>query len=84
MPAQEATLTEYRAVFSIVQAAELVGLSHKTVLRAIARGDLQAAQLGRQYRISRISLERWWQEKGGGPLFEPAPPQADTEGAADA
>ena len=55
--------------YSIAEAAELIGCHHRTIRRAIAGGGLQAAKLGRVYRISRKELIAWWRASGGGELF---------------
>ncbi len=55
---------------------------HKeTLRRAILDGTLQAARLGRGYRISRIDLQRFWTERGGGELFDRFEPATDAEEA---
>jgi hypothetical protein len=46
-------------------------------------GSLQAARLGRGYRISRADLQKFWMESGGGELFdkqEPVQTDAQEEG----
>lgn len=40
-------------------AAEVLGVSHDTVLRAVARGDLEAFRYGRNVRISRAALDEF-------------------------
>lgn len=42
---------------SPVEVAGLLGCSHDTVLRAIARGDLPAIRYGRLVRIARTDLD---------------------------
>ena len=62
-----------KATYTLAEAAELLHC-HKTTLRkAIFEGSLQAARLGRDYRISRLDLQRFWVKKGGGALFEGVP-----------
>jgi excisionase family DNA binding protein len=59
-----------KTTFTLSEAAELL-LCHKETLRkAILDGVLQAARLGRGYRISRSDLRKFWTERGGGELFE--------------
>lgn len=60
-----------RDIFTIKQAAELLQLHEETLRRAIRAGNLKAAAVGsREYRISRLDLEAWYQSLGGGKLFE--------------
>ena len=42
---------------TLQQAADLLGVSAKTVRRFIARGDLQAYRVGRQIRITLADVE---------------------------
>lgn len=63
--------------FTIVEVAELLQCNRATVDRAIRARHLQAAKLGRVYRISQLDLNAWWQARGGGELFP-----EDEEGAA--
>lgn len=45
---------------SIAQAADSIGVSPKTIRRAIARGEIQARRLGaRMIRIDADSLAAW-------------------------
>ena len=49
--------------YSIPEAAELKGVSHATIRRAIkaVEGPTLAAKLvGRHYRIAASALEAWW------------------------
>lgn len=43
--------------YTIKEAAELLKLHPKTVLRKIRQGDIEATRIGRQYRIARAQLE---------------------------
>ncbi len=53
---------------------------HKeTLRRAIRAGELQAARLGREYRISRADLQAFWTAQGGGDLFTPDQSQSGHE-----
>jgi excisionase family DNA binding protein len=42
-----------------VEAAELAGLSTRTIYRAVERGDLRAARLCSRLRISRSDFDEW-------------------------
>jgi excisionase family DNA binding protein len=54
-----ATTTPTRRLVSLPEAADILGLSVKTVRRYIASGDLDAVRLGRRtIRIKTDSLER--------------------------
>ncbi|MCT4534619.1 helix-turn-helix domain-containing protein [Halodesulfovibrio sp.] len=56
--------------YTLGEAAELLSCHKETIRRAIKDGSLQAAKLGRGYRVSRFDLEAFWQAQGGGVLFE--------------
>lgn len=59
-----------KTTFTLAEAAELLRCHKETLRRAILDGGLQAARLGRGYRISRADLQRFWTERGGGELFD--------------
>ena len=44
------------------EAAELLNVNQKTVLRLIQRGQLPARKVGRVWRLSRHALEAWLAE----------------------
>lgn len=46
------------AYMSVASAAKFLGVSRRTVLRLMRTGALRAAKIGRQYRISRVDLDR--------------------------
>ena len=54
-----------------MEAAQLLSCHKETLRRAIQAGELQAARLGREYRISRADLQIFWTAQGGGELFTP-------------
>ena len=56
--------------FGLEEVADIVGVHVETIRRAVRSGDLRAAKLRRNYRVSRAELVRWWAAKGGGVLFE--------------
>ena len=54
------TSTEsHRLTLSIAEAAEAVGVSQRTLERALADGRLASVQLGRRRLIRRAALEAW-------------------------
>jgi len=55
---------------SLKDAAKILDVHTETLRRAIKAGDLQAAKIGKDYRIAKAELERYFQSKGGGELFE--------------
>ncbi|MBQ4132800.1 MAG: helix-turn-helix domain-containing protein [Desulfovibrionaceae bacterium] len=59
----------YKATYTLSEAANLLSCHKETLRRAIIDGQLQAARLGRGWRISRMDLETFWSSKGGGELF---------------
>ena len=58
-----------KTTYTLSEAADLLSCHKETLRRAIMGGQLQAARLGRGWRISRIDLEAFWTLKGGGELF---------------
>lgn len=58
-----------KTTYTLGEAAKLLSCHKETLRRAIMSGQLQAARLGRGYRISRLDLEAFWAAKGGGELF---------------
>ena len=55
--------------FSLKDSASILGVHPDTLRRAIKSGKLQAAKIGKDYRIARTELERYFQVMGGGKLF---------------
>lgn len=60
----------HKTTFTLAEAANLLRCHKETLRRAILDGSLQAARLGRGYRISRADLQKFWTERGGGELFD--------------
>ena len=58
-----------KTTYTLGEAADLLSCHKETLRRAIMEGSLQAARLGRGYRISRLDLETFWTTRGGGELF---------------
>lgn len=58
-----------KTTFTLAEAAKLLSCHPETLRRAIRKGELQAAKLGRGFRISRVDLEAFWIASGGGELF---------------
>jgi excisionase family DNA binding protein len=58
-----------KATFTLAEAAVLLSCHRETLRRAIKDGELRAARLGREYRISRLDLEAFWTASGGKDLF---------------
>ncbi len=56
--------------FTLAEAAVLLNCHKETLRRAILEGSLQAARLGREYRISHLELQKFWHALGGGELFD--------------
>lgn len=59
-----------KTTFTLAEAADLLRCHKETLRRAILDGSLQAARLGRGYRVSRADLQKFWTERGGGELFD--------------
>ena len=62
-----------KTTFTLAEAAEVLSCHKETLRRAIQARELQAARLGREYRISRTDLQAFWTAQGGGELFPPEP-----------
>jgi excisionase family DNA binding protein len=60
---------QHKATYSPAEVATMLGVHKETVLRAIRSGELQAALLGKMYRITPAELNRWFVSKGGTPLL---------------
>ena len=59
-----------KQTYTLGEAADLLSCHKETIRRAIKDGELKAVKLGRGYRVSRVDLEEFWANKGGGALFE--------------
>lgn len=70
-----------KTTFTLGEAASVLSCHKETLRRAIQAGELQAARLGREYRISRIDLQAFWTAQGGGELFGPDAPGEQVEDA---
>ena len=57
-------------IYTPTEMAELLGTHRETILRAIRKGEIQAAKIGKQYKITKAEVDRYFQSKGGSPLFE--------------
>ena len=68
-----------KTTFTLGEAAAILSCHKETLRRAIQVGELSAAKLGREYRISRVDLQAFWTTQGGGELFGPEEPVATGE-----
>lgn len=61
-----------RVTLTVPELATLADLHPLTIRRAIAAGELKAANGGGRshYRISRADAEAWWRGRGGGTLLD--------------
>jgi len=59
-----------QGAFSLKEVADILNVHSETVRRLIKVGKLKAAKIGKDYRISKPELERYFQAMGGGRLFE--------------
>lgn len=72
----------HKTTYTLAEAAQLLRCHKETLRKAILDGTLQAAKLGRSYRVSRADLQKFWAECGGGELFDRnEPPVVEEEGA---
>jgi excisionase family DNA binding protein len=60
---------EQRA-FSLKEVADILGVHPETIRRAVKAGKLKAAKIGKDYRIAKTEVDRYFQAMGGGSLFE--------------
>ena len=75
-----AVQTYAKPTYTLAEAAKVLSCHPETLRRAIRAGQLQAAKLGRGFRISRIDLEAFWASSGGGVLFaEPLAEQKEAK-----
>ncbi|MDR2051621.1 MAG: helix-turn-helix domain-containing protein [Deltaproteobacteria bacterium] len=56
--------------FILAEAAALLRCHTETLRKAILEGRLPAARIGRSYRISRVEIQKFWRDAGGGELFD--------------
>ena len=68
-----------KTTFTLAEAAALLSCHKETLRRAIGAGELRAARLGREYRISRTDLNVFWTAQGGGELFAPDAGQSNED-----
>jgi excisionase family DNA binding protein len=68
-----------KTTFTLAEAAAVLSCHKETLRRAIGVGELQAARLGREFRISRADLQAFWTAQGGGELFSPEPEAEEKE-----
>jgi excisionase family DNA binding protein len=61
-------LMQGQQMYSIVEASLALNVHKDTIRRLIKRGELQASQIGRQYRIPRSEVEKYL--TGGQPKKE--------------
>ena len=54
---------------SLKDSASILGVHPDTIRRAIKTGKLKAAKIGRDYRIAKSELERYFLAMGGTSLF---------------
>lgn len=68
-----------KTTYTLAEAAQLLRCHKETLRKAILDGTLQAAKLGRSYRVSRADLQKFWAGCGGGELFDRNEPVAQVE-----
>ena len=56
-------LFDIRTCLTIAEVAVYLGISVKSVERAIKRGDIQAKKLGRRWLVPRGAIETWLNRK---------------------
>jgi excisionase family DNA binding protein len=53
-------------LYTTDEAAEFLKVNVRTILREIERGNLKAKKIGKGFRITRQSLEEYWQKAPAG------------------
>ncbi|MBG0777490.1 MAG: helix-turn-helix domain-containing protein [Desulfovibrionaceae bacterium] len=66
-----------KTTYTLAEAAGLLSCHKETIRRAIKAGELRAAKLGKEYRVSKADLEHYWRNRGGGALFDDSPMPPD-------
>lgn len=56
-------------IYNVREAAVLLGVTAETLRREVRKGNLKAAKVGRDLRISKADLEAYYRTRGGGDLF---------------
>jgi excisionase family DNA binding protein len=69
----------HKTTYTLVEVAQLLRCHTETLRKAILDGSLQAARLGRGYRVSRAELLKFWEALGGGELFDKSEDAAGSE-----
>jgi excisionase family DNA binding protein len=69
--------------FILAEAADLLSCHTETLRKAILEGRLPAAKIGRSYRISRVEIQKFWKNLGGGELFGKEEEAEDSVQASD-
>lgn len=59
--------------YSIKELAALWGVSYHTIWRAVERGELPAARIGRSVRIRQLDAEAWWESNQVSDKSRPEP-----------
>jgi excisionase family DNA binding protein len=62
-------MEDAQLAYTPAEAAKLCAVHPETVRRWIRSGDLPALSIGRDWRISKVELARFWRSRGGGELF---------------
>ena len=57
------TKDDFPAIMTIVQVAEFLGLHELTVRRLAREGAIPALKLGRQWRVKKDLLEKWFENR---------------------
>ena len=60
---------ELQMAYTPAEVATMCAVHPETVRRWIRSGDLLALSIGRDWRISKVELARFWRRRGGGELF---------------
>lgn len=58
-----------KMAYTLDELAAELGCHKETLRRHIRDGKLKAAKIGKDWKISRLELEAYWQARGGGKLF---------------
>ena len=70
VPLEEVETMAIKQVYTVAEAAELLGMNEQTIRRWCREGKIETANIGGHYRISRPALAAFWRSQGGGRLFD--------------
>ena len=62
---QEQLMSELKAAYSVKEAAEILSVHPETIRRLIREGEIDAAKVGDNWRVSATAINTYWRDRGG-------------------